>query len=68
MGSRHSWNKRRRSSTPGIQEEIKFKNGRYSVPLPWREGNFHVPQNKGLKCNLETCEKCQKYRKNMIQS
>ena len=31
-----------------FQEEIKFKNGRYSVPLPWREGNFHVPQNKGL--------------------
>ena len=29
-------------------EEIKFKNGRYSVPLPWREGNFHVPKNKSL--------------------
>ena len=31
-----------------FQEQIKFKNGRYSVPLPWREGNFHVQQNKGL--------------------
>ena len=31
-----------------FQEEIKFKNGRYRVPLPWREGNFHIPQNKGL--------------------
>ena len=39
-----------------FQEEIKFKNGRYRVPLPWREGNFHVPQNKGL---AEGCLKAQ---------
>ena len=47
---------------PAFQEEIKFKNGRYNVPLPWREGNFHVPQNKGpaegrLKAQLKKMRK-----------
>eukprot|EP00112_Aurelia_sp_Birch-Aquarium-sp1_P015934 Seg357.4 transcript_id=Seg357.4/GoldUCD/mRNA.D3Y31 product="hypothetical protein" protein_id=Seg357.4/GoldUCD/D3Y31 len=31
-----------------FKDEVTFKNGRYSVPLPWREGNFFVPRNKGL--------------------
>ena len=31
-----------------FQGEIKFNGERYSVPLPWREGRFHVPMNKGL--------------------
>ncbi len=31
-----------------FQEEIKFENGRYTVPLPWREGNFQVPLNRQL--------------------
>lgn len=31
-----------------FNDEVKFKNGRYSVPLPGREGSFHVHQNKAL--------------------
>ena len=31
-----------------FQDEIAFKDGRYSVYLPWREGNFRVPYNKKL--------------------
>ena len=29
-----------------FQEEIKFKNGRYSVLLPWREGIFMYHKTK----------------------
>ena len=31
-----------------LEEEIVFNGERYAVPLPWREGKFKVPVNRGL--------------------
>ena len=31
-----------------FSEEIQFTGKRYSVKLPWREGNFYLPNNRVL--------------------
>ena len=28
--------------------ETKYKNGHYTVPIPWKQGKLHLPDNESL--------------------